>query len=104
MPHRTAGVAAALEDAGARGLPLPPYGPDDTPIEARSSKVERWLRRAAARAKAELNDALGEALRRVTPEDNPRLVPTRRSGCNSWVNRFRTERKNHSRSLSHQNS
>jgi hypothetical protein len=33
------------------------------------SKVKQGLRRAGARAKAELHDALGEALRRVTPED-----------------------------------
>ena len=45
--------------------PRPPY----TPIEEMFSKVQQWLRRAEARAKAELYKALGEALRRVTPED-----------------------------------
>ena len=68
-PHLTAGVAAAIDDAGASGLPLPLYSPDYTPIEEMFSKVKQWLRRAEARAKAELYDALGEALRRVTPED-----------------------------------
>ena len=53
----------------ARVLPLPPYRPDYTPIEEMFSKVKQGLRRAGARAKAELHDALGEALRRVTPED-----------------------------------
>ncbi|MBV8557413.1 MAG: hypothetical protein JO116_17765 [Planctomycetaceae bacterium] len=33
------------------------------------SKVKQWLRRAGARAKDALDDALGEALRQVTPED-----------------------------------
>jgi transposase len=68
-PHLAAGVAAAIERAGARVLPLPPYSPDYTPIEELWSKVKHWLRRAKARAKAELYDALGEALRRVTPKD-----------------------------------
>jgi transposase len=68
-PHRAAGVAASIEHAGTRVLPLPPYSPDDTPIEEMFSKVKRWLRRAKTRAKAELYDALGATLRRVTPED-----------------------------------
>ena len=68
-PHLAAGVAAAIERAGARVLPLPPSSPDSTPIEAMGSKVKQWLRRAGARAKDALSDALGEALRQVTPED-----------------------------------
>ena len=68
-PHLAAGVAASIERAGARVLPLPPYSPDYTPIEEMWSKVKQWLRRAGARAKDALSDALGEALRQVTPED-----------------------------------
>ena len=68
-PHLSAGVAASIEGAGARVLPLPPYSPDYTPIEEMFSKVKQGLRRAEARARAELYDALGEVLRRVTPED-----------------------------------
>ena len=68
-PHLAAGVAASIERAGARVLPLPPYSPDYTPIEEMWSKVKQWLRRAGARAKDALYDALGEALRQVTPED-----------------------------------
>ena len=55
--------------APARVLPLPPYSPDYTPIEEMFSKVKRLLRRAEARTKAKLYDAMGEALRRVTPKD-----------------------------------
>src|SRR5512135_1432024 len=66
-PHLAPGVAKSIEHAGARVLPLPPYRPDDIPIEAMSSRVKQWLRRAEARAKAELYDALGEALRQVNP-------------------------------------
>jgi transposase len=68
-PHLAAGVAAAIEGAGARVLPLPPYSPDYTPIEEMFSKVKEALRRAEARVKDELYEVLGEALRRVTPED-----------------------------------
>jgi transposase len=68
-PHLTAGVAASIERAGARVLPLPPYSPDYTPIEEMWSKVKQWLRRAGVRAKDALYDVLGEALRQVTPED-----------------------------------
>lgn len=68
-PHLAAGVAAAIEGAGASVLPLPPYSPDYTPIEEMFSKVKEALRHAEARVKAELYDAVGEALRRVTPED-----------------------------------
>src|SRR5512135_1475320 len=68
-PHLAAGVAESIERAGAQVLPLPPYSPDYTPIEEMFSKVKQGLRRAEARAKAELYEALGETLRRVTPED-----------------------------------
>src|SRR5512135_1794828 len=68
-PHLSAGVSAAIEKAGARVLPLPPYSPDYTPIEEMYSKVKKALAWAEARTKATLYDAMGEALRRVTPKD-----------------------------------
>jgi transposase len=68
-PHLASGVAASIERVGARVMPLPPYSPDYTPIEEMFSKVKQLLRRAGARTKARLYEALGEALRRVTPED-----------------------------------
>src|SRR5205823_8868780 len=68
-PHLAAGVAAAIERAGARVLPLPPYSPDYTPIEGMNSKVKAFLRRIEARTKGELYDAIAEALKQVTPED-----------------------------------
>src|SRR3954463_16226908 len=57
-PHLGRGVAESIERAGARVLPLPPYSPDYTPIEEMFSKVKRGLRRAEARAKAEVYEAL----------------------------------------------
>jgi transposase len=68
-PHLAAGVAAAIERAGASVLPLPPYSPDYTPIEEMYSKVKAFLRRVAARAKGDLYEAIGEALKDVTPQD-----------------------------------
>jgi transposase len=62
-------VAASIEQVGARVRPLPPYSPDYTPIEEMFSKVKQGLRRAEARTEARLYEALGEALRRVTPKD-----------------------------------
>ncbi len=68
-PHLSAGVTEAIERAGARVLPLPPYRPDSTPIEELFSKVKQGLRRAKARMKTELYETLGEVLKRVTSED-----------------------------------
>jgi transposase len=67
--HLGPAVVEAIEGAGARVLPLPPWSPDDTPIEDMSSKVKEFLRRVAARVKGDLYDAIGEALKEVTPED-----------------------------------
>jgi transposase len=67
--HLKPAVTAAIERAGASVLPLPPYSPDYTPIEAMFSKVKESLRRAAARTRGALYDAIGEALRQVTAQD-----------------------------------
>jgi transposase len=67
--HLGPAVVKAIEEAGASVLPLPPWSPDDTPIEDMSSKVKSILRRIAARVKGDLYDAIGEALEQVTPED-----------------------------------
>ena len=67
--HLAPAVVEAIERAGASVLPLPPYSPDYTPIEEMYSKVKEFLRRVAARVKGDLYDAIGEALREVTPQD-----------------------------------
>ena len=67
--HLGPAVAEAIEGAGARVLPLPPYSPDYTPIEEMFSKVKEFLRRAAARVEGDLYDAIAEALREVTDQD-----------------------------------
>jgi transposase len=68
-PHLGVGVTASIERAGARVLPLPPYSPDYSPIEEMYSKVKQGLRRAKARVKDDLYQALGAVLRSVTPAD-----------------------------------
>jgi transposase len=67
--HFTPGAAEAVEAVGARILPLPPYSPEFNPIEEMFSKFKESLRRAAARTKERLVEAIGEALRLVTTED-----------------------------------
>jgi transposase len=67
--HLGPAVAEAIEGAGARVLPLPPYSPDYTPIEEMFSKVKEFLRRVAARVKGDLYEAIGDALREVTDQD-----------------------------------
>jgi transposase len=67
--HLSPAVFSAIERAGARVLPLPPYSPDYTPIEEMFSKFKGFLRRVGARAKEHLYDAIGEGLREVTSED-----------------------------------
>jgi transposase len=67
--HKAPDVARLVEAAGCRVLPLPPYSPDFNPIEMAISKVKAALRKAAARTVAALIDAIGPALRSVTPAD-----------------------------------
>jgi transposase len=67
--HKVPGVAAAIAAAGCRLEYLPPYSPDLNPIEAMFSKLKEALRGAAARTVEALIEAIGEALRSVTPDD-----------------------------------
>jgi transposase len=68
-PHESAGARRAVEGAGARLLPLPPYSPDYSPIEEMYSKVKGLLRSAAARTTDAVYDAMGAALGAVRPSD-----------------------------------
>jgi transposase len=69
QPHKAAVVIAAVEQAGARVVPLPPSSPDLTPIEEMFSKVKGALRSAAARSTAAITEAIGCALHDVSPQD-----------------------------------
>lgn len=69
QPHLASSVTATIKQAGADVLRLPPYSSDYTPIEEMWSKAKQYVRRAAARTRTGLYDALGEALEHVTAQD-----------------------------------
>ena len=67
--HKGARVRELLEERGCSLLFLPPYSPDFSPIEEAFSKVKAHLRKAAARTRGSLVEAIGRALSAITPED-----------------------------------
>ena len=68
-PHKTPGIVAAIEAAGAEVWFLPPYSPDLNPIEKMWSKVKEFLRAAKARTEQTLLKAIGAALETVCLSD-----------------------------------
>jgi transposase len=68
-PHESEEAIEAVEAAGARVVPLPPWSPDLTPIEEMISKVKGSMRSAAARTKEAVYAAFGSALHDVTPDN-----------------------------------
>jgi len=68
-PHQSAEAIAAVEAAGARVEPLPPWSPDLTPIEEMVSKVKGALRSTAGRTTEAVYGAFAAALHDVTLED-----------------------------------
>lgn len=58
-----------IEDRGCELWFLPAYSPDLNPIEEAFSKVKNAVRKAVARTREVLVDAMGEALSSVTPQD-----------------------------------
>lgn len=67
--HRGDRVRELLEQRGCSLLYLPPYSPDFSPIEEAFSKVKALLKKAAARTREALVEAIGMALSAVRPED-----------------------------------
>jgi transposase len=66
--HKGERVRELIERRGCELVFLPPYSPDFSPIEEAFSKVKAHLRKAA-RTRGLLVEAIGTALRAVTPED-----------------------------------
>ena len=58
-----------VEGRGCGPLYLPPYSPDFNPIEGAFSKVKALMRRAEARTRAALIEAMGQALSALTARD-----------------------------------
>jgi transposase len=67
--HKVAGVRQAIVAAGAALLYLPPYSPDLNPIEQLFAKLKALLRKAAARTKDALWQAIGRVLAAVPPRE-----------------------------------
>jgi len=67
--HKVAGVRELVEARGARLVYLPPYPPDLNPIEQAWSKIKQQLRSAKARVLEVLEQAAGEAISLITPEN-----------------------------------
>ena len=67
--HRGRRVRELVEARGCELLFLPPYSPDFSPIEEAFSKVKALLRKAKARERGALVEAIGRALWAVTAED-----------------------------------
>ncbi len=67
--HKSERVREMIEGAGAEVFYLPPYSPEFNPIEEAFSKIKNLLRKAAARVREVLIEAIGEALSEVTHED-----------------------------------
>lgn len=67
--HRTARVRELIEARGTDLVFLPPYSPDMNPIEEAFSKIKQLVRKAGARTRGALDEAVGKALSAVTAED-----------------------------------
>ena len=67
--HRTDRVRDLIEGRGADLVLLPSYSPDLNPIEEAFSKIKHLVRKADARMREELVEAIGGALASVTLED-----------------------------------
>ncbi len=67
--HKTDRVRELIEGRGCELWFLPAYSPDLNPIEGAFSKVKARLRKASARTREALVEAMGEALSSVTPRD-----------------------------------
>jgi transposase len=68
-PHKSDPTLQLIAQAGAQVRFLPAYSPDLNPIELMWSKVKTLLRGAEARTRAELIEAIGRALAKVTSSD-----------------------------------
>jgi transposase len=67
--HRPRRIRELIEQQDCELLYLPAYSPDYNPIEEAFSKIKNLLRKAAARSKEALVEAIGQALSAVTAED-----------------------------------
>jgi transposase len=67
--HRPRRIRELIEERGCELLYLPAYSPDYNPIEEAFAKMKNLLRKAAARSKEALLEAIGAALSAITAAD-----------------------------------
>ena len=67
--HKGEEVRELIEERGCKLLFLPPYSPDYNPIEEAFSKIKGLLRKAEARTREGLIEAMGAAISAVTAGD-----------------------------------
>lgn len=67
--HRASQIEAIAHACNARVIWLPPYSPDFSPIEPMWSKLKTYLRKVKARTTADLDRAVADGLRLITPSD-----------------------------------
>ena len=67
--HKGGRVKEIIEGRGCELIYQPPYSPDFNPIEQAFSKIKGLLRRAEARARESLIEAMGLALSAVSAQD-----------------------------------
>src|SRR5215204_5803759 len=67
--HRPKRIRELIEGRGCELIYLPAYSPDYNPIEEAFAKIKNLLRKAAARTKRALVEAMGVALSEVSAQD-----------------------------------
>lgn len=67
--HKVTRVQQLIEERGCQLLFLPAYSPDFSPIEETFSKLKTFLRRAGARTREALQEAIAQGLLTVTAQD-----------------------------------
>jgi transposase len=67
--HKGSKVRKLIEAQDCELLYLPPYSPDLNPIEEAFSKIKNLLRKAEARSRAALLEAIGTAISAITDQD-----------------------------------
>jgi transposase len=67
--HRPKRVRELIEGRGCELVYLPAYSPDYNPIEEAFAKIKNLLRKAVARSKEALVEAIGAALSAISAED-----------------------------------
>jgi transposase len=67
--HKGERVRELIEERGCKLIYLPSYSPDLNPIEEAFSKIKRLVRKAEARTREALIEAIGSALSVVSSKD-----------------------------------